>query len=188
MKKTIKILAAAICITMFAAVPIYAGIPINQSIAVSAIMVKNFATVLAETGSMESESPESDDMIQTLPSFDAEGNVSLTVTTTEDVVLPVTVTMKGGEGSIKFVLNRNGQVIKIPPNNYRLTKVIDGNGKKLDNGSFLSITEESSNVFLNFTNPNKSKTLWKFVLHNIFFIPVLFLMYAGFRIYKKNNI
>lgn len=180
MKRAIKILVTTMCLVVAAAIPIYAEVYTTQSITVAETM---------ESVNTEGRQPETEEvMIERLSLLDEEGNVSLTITTTEDVALPVAVTMKGRTGSIQFNLNRNGQVIKIPPDDYQITKVIDGNSKKLDDGAYLSIVEESSHVFLDFTNPNKTNTLLEFVIHNILFIPALIIMYVCFRIYKKNKI
>ena len=92
-------------------------------------------------------------MIETESAIDHEGNVTMTLETADDVTLPVTITMKGSEGKLSFTISRNGQLLKMKPGAYRLTKVTDGNGKRLPSGAKLFIPEESGRIYFDFNKP-----------------------------------
>lgn len=128
-------------------------------------------------------------LIEPESALDEDGNVTLTMFTAENVILPVTVTMKGTEGSVEFTVQENGQQLKMKPDTYTLTKVVDGTGEKLDDGATLEITNEGGYVYLDFTAPEETGfQLSEFIISNLIFIPFLLLLYGGFRWFKKHYV
>lgn len=127
--------------------------------------------------------------IEPEPALDADGNVTLTMYTAEDVVLPVTITMRGSEGEIFFTVQESGQILKMKPDTYKLTKAIDGNGKKLPDGATLEITDEGGYVYLDFNKPESTGfNILDFIIQNLAFIPVVIILYIAFQWFKKHYI
>lgn len=94
-------------------------------------------------------------LIETESVIDADGNVTMTVNTAEDLILPVIMTMKGAEGIVSMTITRSGQGIKIKPDIYNITKAVDGNGKKLPSGAELRIPKEGGTIYLDFNKPDE---------------------------------
>ena len=137
----------------------------------------------------EAEDAEDDNItiLETDPVVDENGFVTLEVTAADDVILPVTVTMNGSEGAVSFTLEYNGQQIKMKPDTYKLTKVINGEGKKLDDGAYLTITDEGGQVYLDFNKPESTGFNMKnFIISNILFVPLMFILWLGFKWYRKH--
>lgn len=136
-----------------------------------------------ETEAAETEeTEEDDDMISVVNQEngpDEEGYVSMTVQVADDVTLPVSITMKQKDEETKMSITYQGQQIRIKPGTYKLTSVVDGNGKKLDDGARLTIPEENGNIYLDFNKPDDGKTnlFLEFIKTNFFFIPVAGLVY-----------
>lgn len=128
-------------------------------------------------------------LIETEPATDEEGNVTMTLETAEDIILPVTITMKGSGEKLSFTISRNGQFLKMKPGSYRLTKVIDGNGKKLPSGASLSIPKESGRIYFDFNKPKDNlKFQWSdMVKANALFLLITAACYYLYRHYLKAN-
>ena len=147
------------------------------------------STAIQETDTETENNGGNITLIEPESALDADGKVTLTMFTAENVVLPVTVTMKGTEGSVEFTVQENGQQLKMKPDTYTLTKVIDGEGEKLDDGATLEITDEGGYVYLDFTAPEETGfQLSEFIISNLIFVPFLLLLYGGFRWFKKHYI
>lgn len=129
-----------------------------------------------ETTRNEASTKESDDsitLIETESALDADGNVTMTVNTAEDLILPVTMTMKGSDGIISMTVSRSGQEIKIKPDTYNITKAVDGNAKKLPSGAELSIPKEGGIIYLDFNKPDDSEnTVTDFLKTNCWFLMI----------------
>ena len=128
-------------------------------------------------------------MIETESAIDHEGNVTMILETANDVTLPVTITMKGSEGKLSFTISRNGQLLKMKPGAYRLTKVTDGNGRQLPSGAKLFIPEESGRIYFDFNKP-KSGLGFKWtdiVKANAVFLLITAVCYYLYRQYLKVN-
>lgn len=128
-------------------------------------------------------------IVETDPAIDKEGNVTMTLETAQDVTLPVTITMKGAEGKLSFTISRNGQLLKMKPGSYRLTKIIDGNGKKLPSGARLLVPEESGHIYFDFNKPKGSQTIpWTAVATaNAMFLLIAAICYCLYRRCLKAN-
>lgn len=163
---------------------------IGQNVAANTNAATSDSDDVADT--TEDDTAEGDDnitLIETGTALDENGNVTLSMYTAENVVLPVTVTMRGADGAVEFTVREQGQQLKMKPDTYTLTKVVDGNGQKLADGAYLDITDEGGAVYLDFTAPEENGfQLSEFLLSNLLFIPFLILLYAGFRWFKKHYI
>lgn len=82
-----------------------------------------------------------------------------------------------------------GQQIRIKPGTYRLTSVVDGNGKKLDDGARLTIPEENGNVYLDFKKPDGTddNMFLQFLRSNFLFIPIAGLIYLLYQYLMKRR-
>lgn len=140
-----------------------------------------------ETARNEASTKESDDsitLIETESAIDADGNVTMTVNTAEDLILPVTMTMKGSEGIISMTVSRSRQEIKIKPDTYNITKAVDGNGKKLPSGAELSIPKEGGIIYLDFNKPDDSEnTVTEFLKTNCWFVMIAALLIYFYKKY-----
>lgn len=58
-----------------------------------------------------------------------------------------------GNVKMSFTISRNGQLLKMKLGAYRLTKVTDGNGRRLPSGAKLFIPEESGRIYFDFNKP-----------------------------------
>ena len=86
-------------------------------------------------------------MVEEEPVPDDSGNVTAAMSVADDVVLPVTMILKGREGRLSLTVTYDGQGVNIKPGTYRLTRVTDGNGKKMDAGAALTIPEMGGQVY-----------------------------------------
>lgn len=140
-----------------------------------------------ETTRDEKAAEESDDsitLIETESAIDAEGNVTMTVNTAEDLVLPVTMTMKGSESALSMTVSRSGQEIKIKPDTYDITKAVDGNGKKLPSGAELTISKEGGIIYLDFNKPDDGdNTTIDFLKTNCWFLVIAAFLVFLYRKY-----
>ena len=104
----------------------------------------------------------------------------------EEPVLPVTMILKGREGRLSLTVTYDGQGVNIKPGTYRLTRVTDGNGKKLDAGAALTIPEMGGQVYLDFHKPDHGggSAVKQFILSNLLFIPIALFLYACYRWYE----
>ncbi len=163
--------------------------------------------VETETASEKSEEPESEsateaetkkqddlkeDMIDILTPDngpDEEGYVTMAMRTANDVVLPVKITMKKNDEETTLSVAYQGQQIRIKPGTYRLTSVVDGNGKKLDDGARLTIPEENGNVYLDFKKPDgmDDNMFLQFLRSNFLFIPIAGLIYLLYQYLMKRR-
>ena len=147
-------------------------------------------TTTTESGN-ETETVD-DGMITTLPSDngpDEEGYVTMTVTTADDVVLPVEITMKNKGDTTTMTVSYQEQQIRIKPGNYTITKVVDGNKKKLDKGATLNVPEENGAIYLDFKKPKEEKDhlFLDFFFSNIIFIPIGVVLCGIFAYFKNRN-
>ena len=117
---------------------------------------------------------------------DDSGNMTVTMSVADDVILPVTMILKGREGRLSLTVTYNGQGVNIKPGVYWLTRVTDGNGKKLDAGAALTIPEMGGQVYLDFHKPDHGggSALKQFILSNLLFIPIALFLYACYRWYE----
>lgn len=117
---------------------------------------------------------------------DDSGNVTVTMSVADGVILPVTIILKGREGRLSLTVTYNGQEINIKPGTYRMTRGTDGNGKKLDAGAALTIPEMGGQVYLDFRKPGHGggSALKQFILSNLLFIPIALFLYACYRWYE----
>lgn len=121
---------------------------------------------------------------ETEPVIDEDGNVTITVNTAEDILLPLSLIMKGSDGSVTFTVSRSGQKIKIKPGEYQLTKAMDGNEQKLPIGAYLQIPQSGGLVYLDFHKPaNEPNTFLDFIISNIVFIPLGLLLWGFYKWY-----
>lgn len=121
-------------------------------------------------------------LIETKSAIDADGNVAMTVNTADDLILPVTMMMRGAEGTISMTVSRSGQQIKIKPDTYSITKAVDGTGRKLPSGAELTIPEEGGIVYLDFNKPDSDETtLTDFIKSNSVFLLIAFLLFLFYR-------
>lgn len=135
----------------------------------------------------ESKPEDSITLIQPESAIDADGNVTMTVNTAENLVLPVTMTMKGSEGFLSMTVNRSGQQIKIKPDTYDITKAVDGNGKKLPSGAELTIPKEGGIIYLDFNKPDSGENIWVSLLKtNCLFIIIAFLLALVYQKYFRS--
>lgn len=175
-RKITQRLPLIICAAMVFSNPVYAvGTSPTQTVE---------ATVEEPTDDAEFEGGDITP-IETVPVLDEYGNITVNVQAADNVVLPLEVTMKGSGGPVKFTLARNGQDIKMKPDSYKITKVIDGRGKRLSSGAYLTITEEGGLVYLDFTKPDTGFNLIKFLTDNLLFIPFVVICFIGFYWYIK---
>ena len=125
-------------------------------------------------------------LIEEEPVLDDSGNVTAAMSVADDVVLPVTMILKGREGSLSLTVTYDGQEVNIKPGTYRLTRVTDGNGKKLDAGAALTIPEMGGQVYLDFHKPDHGggSAVKQFILSNLLFIPIALFLYACYRWYE----
>lgn len=135
---------------------------------------------------------EKEDMIDILTPDngpDEEGYVTMTMRTADDVALPVKITMKKNDEETTMSITYQGQQIRIKPGTYRLTSVVDGNGKKLDDGARLTIPEENGNVYLDFKKPEGTddNMFLQFLKSNFLFIPIAGLIYLLYRYLMKRR-
>ena len=136
-------------------------------------------TTLAETAA---DSPREDPILVEPDGVDANGYVTQKITVADKFTLPVTVTMKSSEGSYSFTVDYQGKEIKLKPAAYKITKAVDGNGKKLAAGATLVIPETSGETYLDFTSEKTHDGLLESLLTaNIAFIPIAVLAFVGFR-------
>ena len=162
---------------------------------------------VVETETASSEEPESEsateaetkkqdglkeDMIDILTPDngpDEEGYVTMAMRTADDVVLPVKITMKKNDEETTMSVAYQGQQIRIKPGTYRLTSVVDGNGKKLDDGARLTIPEENGNVYLDFKKPDGTddNMFLQFLRSNFLFIPIAGLIYLLYQYLMKRR-
>lgn len=154
---------------------------------VSKIEEESSSSQEEETARNEAPTKESDDsitLIETESATDADGNVTMTVNTAEELILPVTMTMKGSEGIISMTVSRSGQEIKIKPDTYNITKAVDGNGKKLPSGAELSIPKEGGIIYLDFNKPDDSEnTVTEFLKTNCWFVMIAALLIYFYKKY-----
>mgnify|MGYP000028405815 FL=1 len=120
---------------------------------------------------------------------DEEGYVTMTMRTADDVALPVKITMKKNDEETTMSITYQGQQIRIKPGTYRLTSVVDGNGKKLDDGARLTIPEENGNVYLDFKKPDGTddNMFLQFLRSNFLFIPIAGLIYLLYQYLMKRR-
>lgn len=135
---------------------------------------------------------EKEDMIDILTPDngpDEEGYVTMTMRTADDVALPVKITMKKNDEETTMSITYQGQQIRIKPGTYRLTSVVDGNGKKLDDGARLTIPEENGNVYLDFKKPDGTddNMFLQFLRSNFLFIPIAGLIYPLYQYLMKRR-
>lgn len=135
----------------------------------------------------ESETEPVIEKIET-PVIDDNGNTSIDVSVAENVSLPLTLTMKGAEQTLKFEIKYNGQVFKVAPGTYTVEQAIGGDGSKYETGASLTIPDEGGAVYLDFTKP---KTIfdgqWKnLVIVNLVFAVIAIIAYRVFVWYKKS--
>ena len=125
-------------------------------------------------------------MVEEEPVPDDSGNVTAAMSVADDVVLPVTMILKGREGRLSLTVTYNGQGVNIKPGTYRLTRVTDGNGKKLNAGAALTIPEMGGQVYLDFHKPDHGggSAVKQFILSNLLFIPIALFLYACYRWYE----
>lgn len=146
--------------------------------------------LMPETNRDEITEPKPEDsiiLIQPESAIDADGNVTMTVNTTENLVLPVTMTMKGSEGLISMTVNRSGQQIKIKPDTYDITKAVDGNGKKLPSGAVLTIPKEGGIIYLDFNKPDSGENTWvSFLKTNCLFLFIAFILAFIYQKYFRS--
>lgn len=137
---------------------------------------------------IEEEREDSIEMIEGEPIVDDSGNVTVTVFVADDVAFPVTMLMKGCEGRLSLTITYDGQSIKMKPGTYRLTKVTDGNGKRLDSSASFTIPEEGGEVYFDFHKPDDAdgSTVKQFLLSNLLFVPMALFLYACCRWYETN--
>lgn len=146
---------------------------------------------LSSSASRQKAAPDNGEdniiMIETEPAIDHEGNVTMTLETADDVTLPVTITMKGSDGKLSFTISRNGQLLKMKPGAYRLTKVTDGNGKRLPSGAKLFIPEESGRIYFDFNKPKSGLGFqWTDIVKaNAVFLLITAACYYLYRRYLK---
>ena len=86
-------------------------------------------------------------MVEEEPVPDDSGNVTVTMSVADGVILPITMILKGREGRLSLTVTYNVQGVNIKPGTYRLTRVTDGNGKKMDAGAALTIPEMGGQVY-----------------------------------------
>ncbi len=117
---------------------------------------------------------QSDEMVKNIANTDEDGNVTLDVELADDIDTPLNVTLSRDGNNYKFTINKSGDPLKIQPGTYKVKKVVDGNGKKLDKGAILSIDEDSTDIYLDFKDPNKDERLSiiHLLIRNIIFIPL----------------
>lgn len=135
----------------------------------------------------ESKREDSITLIQPESAIDANGNVTITVNTAENLILPVTMTMKGSEGFFSMTVNRSGQEIKIKPDTYDITKAVDGNGKKLPSGAELTIPKDGGIIYLDFNKPDSGENTWlSFLKTNCLFLFIAFILAFIYQKYFRS--
>lgn len=170
-----------VCLVLFtgailSAVPIYA---VNETLPVT-----EECAMGSDTDQEMKDKEDNIKLVETKSAIDGDGNVTITVNTAEDILLPLSLIMKGSNGSVTFTVSRSGQKIKIKPGEYQLTKAMDGNEQKLPTGAYLQIPQSGGLVYLDFHKPtNKSNTFLNFIISNIVFISIGLLLYIFYNIY-----
>ena len=117
---------------------------------------------------------------------DDSGNMTVTMSVADDVILPVTMILKGSEGRLSLTVTYDGQSVNMKSGTYRVTKATDGNGEKLDSGAVLTIPERGGEVYFDFHKPDDGAGSpgKEFILSNLQFIPIALFLYACYRWYK----
>lgn len=147
------------------------------------------STELTETAETDTTEEDRITLVEKGTGLDEEGNVTLSIYTAENIILPVTVEMRGTNEIVEFTVREQGQQLKMKPGSYILTHVVDGNSQKLADGANLEITDEGGYVYLDFTVPEETGfQMSEFILSNLLFIPFLFLLYTGFHWFKNRYI
>ena len=138
-------------------------------------------TVLAEN--------EAGNMLSDVSNVDEDVNVVVDVELAEGLATPLNVILSRDSVNYQFTVNKSGDPLKLKPGTYKVTKVIDGNGHKLDKGAKLIIDEETEGLYLDFTDPNKDEkfAVSKLVVKNILFIP-FFLICAAFARFVASHV
>lgn len=119
------------------------------------------------------ETDDTEDLIHEASRLDENGNVTIDVYLKEGTTTPLNITLAKDGTDFSFTVNNSGDPLKIKPGTYKVEKVVDGNGKKLDSGAMLSVEEDTEGVYLDFEDPNKDSkmSLRRFIVRNIMFIP-----------------
>ena len=128
--------------------------------------------VVQDTESVKAEN-EAGSMLSDVSNVDEEGNVIVEVELAEGLDTPLNVTLSKDKVNYQFIINKNGDPLKLKPGTYKVEKVVDGNGHKLDKGAKLTIDDDTEGLYLDFTDPNREAkfSITKFIIRNILFLP-----------------
>lgn len=145
----------------------------------------------AETSATDDASDKTDaiEILESDNGPDAEGFVTMTFSVADDVTLPVTIAMSNKGETSNATVTYNDQEFRIKPGTYTISKVIDGNGKALDDGAKLTIPEENGSVYLDFNKPEseESNMFLDFLTANLLFIPIAALLCGAFLYLRKRQ-
>ena len=190
MKRCNLVIILTVCCVMFTATPIFAAEITSIKEDMRNLAASHSGSLLL-TAATPSNGGGNEDMISIIEkeAVDENGNVTIIVTVEDAVRLPLSLTLKGADGLISFTVVRNGQPIKIRAGNYKLTRAVDADEKKLPSGAYLTIAEDGGPVYLSFQPPEngESSPIFDFLRTNLIVIPSLAgIMYVYFHKRKKN--
>lgn len=78
--------------------------------------------------------------------------------------LPLSVDFKNEDGNLtSFVIESQGQQLKIKPGKYTLTKAVNGEGKILPTGATLNIDQTQDSLYFTFANAPENKDRKNFI-------------------------